>query len=45
LNLPEERRLELQAYICGLNVMVKANRAALAELGFEKKNILYERYD
>lgn len=45
LNLPEERRAGLQAYICGLNVMVKANRTLLTELGFEKKNILYERYD
>lgn len=45
LNLPEDRRSGLQAYICGLNIMVKANRALLAELGFEKKNILYERYD
>ena len=45
LNLPEERRSGLRAYICGLNVMVKANRTLLAELGFEKKSILYERYD
>lgn len=45
VNLPEERRSGLQAYICGLNMMVKANRVALAELGMEKKNILYERYD
>lgn len=44
-SLPAERRSNLQAYICGLNAMVKANRQALAELGFEKKQIAYERYD
>lgn len=44
-SLPVERRSELHAYICGLNLMVKANRAALAELGLEKKSIFYERYD
>lgn len=43
--LPVERRSELDAYICGLNNMVKANRQLLAELGFQKKNVIYERYD
>ena len=43
--LPAERRKSLDAYICGLNAMVKANRALFAELGFEKKRIMYERYD
>lgn len=44
-SLPPERRSNLHAYICGLNLMVKANRAALAELGLDKKSIFYERYD
>src|SRR2546423_413486 len=44
-SLPAERRTELHAYICGLNIMIKANRAVLAELGFEKKSVIYERYD
>ncbi len=43
--LPEDRRHSLDAYICGLNQMVKANRILLAELGFDKKRIIYERYD
>jgi len=43
--LPEERRHSLDAYICGLNQMVKANRTLLAELGFDKKRVVYERYD
>ncbi|MBZ5525855.1 MAG: FAD-dependent oxidoreductase [Acidobacteriia bacterium] len=44
-DLPADRRGNLQAYICGLNAMVKANRTLLAELGFDKKHIVYERYD
>ncbi|HXB20346.1 MAG TPA: FAD-binding oxidoreductase [Candidatus Solibacter sp.] len=43
--LPPEGRSRLDAYICGLNNMVKANRQLLAELGFEKKSVIYERYD
>lgn len=43
--LPAEKRSQLTAYICGLNDMVKANRQLLAELGLEKKNVIYERYD
>jgi NAD(P)H-flavin reductase len=43
--LPPERRSHLNAYICGLNNMVKANRELLAGLGFEKKSVIYERYD
>lgn len=43
--LPVERRGAVDVYICGLNAMVKANRTLLAELGFEKKRIVYERYD
>jgi ferredoxin-NADP reductase len=44
-SLPAERRSKLDAYICGLNNMVKANRELLASLGFEKKSVIYERYD
>lgn len=34
-----------QAYICGLNEMVSANRAQLKELGWDRKQIAFERYD
>lgn len=34
-----------QAYICGLNEMVAANRAQLKELGWDRKQIVFERYD
>jgi ferredoxin-NADP reductase len=43
--LPPERRTDLDAYICGLNNMVKANRELLAQLSFNKKSVMYERYD
>ena len=43
--LPPEKRQDVHAYICGLNQMIKANRAMLMELGLPKKSILYERYD
>lgn len=33
------------AYICGLNDMVSANRDRLMGLGWEKKQIVFERYD
>lgn len=36
---------KLHAYICGLNEMVAANRTQLTELGWDKKNIHFERYD
>lgn len=44
-SLPAEKRSELNAYICGLNNMIKANRQLLAEMGFDKKSVIYERYD
>ena len=44
-NLSPEKRQDVHAYICGLNKMIKANRAMLMELGLPKKSILYERYD
>jgi len=37
--------LPLHAYICGLNDMVSANRDLLKEMGLEKKQIHFERYD
>jgi NAD(P)H-flavin reductase len=33
------------AYVCGLNEMVSANRAQLKELGWDRKQIVFERYD
>jgi len=39
------RHLDRHAYICGLKAMVDANRALLKELGWERKSIVYERYD
>jgi ferredoxin-NADP reductase len=38
-------RNDLHAYICGLDKMVKANRELLKGLGWDRKSILYEKYD
>jgi len=35
----------IHAYICGLNKMVSANRETLKALGWERKQIIFERYD
>jgi ferredoxin-NADP reductase len=35
----------MHAYICGLNEMVSANRDSLKILGWERKQIVFERYD
>ena len=35
----------IHAYICGLNEMVSANRDSLKSLGWERKQIVFERYD
>jgi ferredoxin-NADP reductase len=35
----------MHAYICGLNAMVSANREMLTGLGWDKKSIIFERYD
>ncbi len=40
-----EGRLDMDAYICGLKDMVKANRELLKELGWDRKSILFERFD
>lgn len=38
-------RKDMDAYICGLNAMVSANRQQLKELGWDRHSIVYERYD
>jgi ferredoxin-NADP reductase len=39
-------RHDMQAYICGLHLMVDANRKLLKEdLGWDRKQIVFERYD
>ena len=38
-------RTDVHAYVCGLEKMVKANRELLKSLGWERKSILYEKYD
>jgi hypothetical protein len=35
----------IHAYICGLNEMVSANRDCLKSLAWERKQIIFERYD
>jgi ferredoxin-NADP reductase len=38
-------RSDMHAYICGLDKMVSANRQLLKSLGWDRKQILYEKYD
>jgi len=38
-------RNDMHAYICGLDKMVKANRELLKGLSWDRKSILYEKYD
>ncbi|SPE44893.1 Oxidoreductase FAD/NAD(P)-binding protein [Candidatus Sulfotelmatobacter sp. SbA7] len=40
-----EGRTDMHVYICGLDKMVKANRELLKSLGWDRKSILYEKYD
>ncbi|HXZ78696.1 MAG TPA: FAD-binding oxidoreductase [Terriglobales bacterium] len=40
-----EGRHGLDAYICGLRDMVQANRELLKSLGWDRKAIVYERFD
>ena len=42
---PEGADFDIRAYICGLNEMVSANRERLKEMGWERKQIVFERYD
>ena len=46
-HLPEvvQGRTDMHAYICGLDKMIKANRELLKGLGWDRKSILYEKYD
>jgi ferredoxin-NADP reductase len=46
-HVPEiaEGRSDMHAYICGLDKMIKANRELLKSLGWDRKSILYEKYD
>ena len=46
-HLPEivGARTDMHAYICGLDKMVKANRALLKSLGWDRTSIRYEKYD
>jgi len=41
----EPAGFNIHAYICGLNEMVSANRDKLKELGWQRKQIVFERYD
>ena len=38
-------RVDTDAYICGRKAMVLANHAQLLELGWERKSVVYERFD
>src|SRR5712692_3575668 len=38
-------RTDMHAYICGLNKMITANRDLLKGLGWDRRSILYEKYD
>lgn len=43
---PESERTNMDAYICGLNEMVSSTRKLLKEeLGWDRKQIVFERYD
>lgn len=46
-HLPEivGSRIDMHAYICGLDKMVTANRELLKARGWDRKQILYEKYD
>ena len=46
-HVPEivQGRTDMHAYICGLDKMIKANRDLLKDLGWDRKSILYEKYD
>lgn len=38
-------KFSVHAYICGLNEMVSSNRKQLLDLGWQRRQIIYERYD
>ncbi len=41
----ESPGFDIHAYICGLNEMVSTNREKLKGLGWQRKQIVFERYD
>jgi len=43
--LQSELNFDIHAYICGLNEMVSSVRERLANFGWHKKQIVFERYD
>jgi ferredoxin-NADP reductase len=43
--MPAGAAFDIHAYICGLNEMVSASRERLKALGWERKQIVFERYD
>lgn len=45
VTVAEPTGFDIHAYICGLNNMVSANRDRLKELGWQRKQIIFERYD
>ncbi|MGC1299401.1 MAG: FAD-dependent oxidoreductase [Alloacidobacterium sp.] len=45
VSVAEPGGFDIHAYICGLNNMVSANRDRLKELGWQRKQIIFERYD
>lgn len=45
VTVAEPTGFDIHAYICGLNNMVSANRDKLKELGWQRKQIIFERYD
>jgi len=45
VTVAEPTGFDIHAYICGLNDMVSANRDKLMELGWQRKQVIFERYD
>jgi ferredoxin-NADP reductase len=45
VSVAEPTGFDIHAYICGLNTMVSANREKLKELGWQRRQIIFERYD
>lgn len=41
----EPQGFDIHAYICGLNEMVSNNRDCLMQQGWQKKQVIFERYD
>lgn len=41
----EGQPFDIHAYICGLNDMVSASRDKLVQLGWTRKQVIFERYD